>query len=294
MEINRLFGMLKMNGNDKLHKMEVPKKDISYLEQGGGLDTVEFSSVKKQNWQTIAEEWREYTDSIWGKPEPEFSSREEREHYWITYYDNYINYCDRVLACDDLPEDMKAEWQRMKSNAMVDRNNHYRDLNNWKKENNMQTESFNDVYAEMCNNVPDRTTTIDEKRLALSYINRMLSCQNIPNAEYWQNKKAVIEMEIQNIENSKVQSGTEQVADVWNEFSEFIDKYFGSINDNMTIEEKYENRLTYYSTYKSFIQRLLNCTDITENLRQEYLRMDANANLDLSRWQIEYVRNRNY
>ena len=64
-------------------------------------------------------------------------------------------------------------------------------------------ESFNDVFAEMTKNLPDSTTTIDEKISAIAYINRLLACDDIPNTNYWQNKKDVIEMEILNIKNEQ-------------------------------------------------------------------------------------------
>ena len=292
--INNLSGIKNLFlPNKELKKAELQQKEKALLEQGGGFDVVDFSTNKTQGWQDIAKEWKEYTDSIWNKPEPNFNSREEREQYWISYYDKYIEYCDKVLSCSDLPETEKSEWTRMKNNAFVDRNNHYRDLNNWKNDNGAKTESFNDVFAEMRNKVPDRTSTIGEKRLALSYIDRMLSCDDIPNAEYWQNKKNVIEMEIQNIKNTEVVSKKEKIADVWKEFSNFTNKYFGSINDNMSMEEKYENRVSYYNAYKTFIKRFMNCSDITETQRAEYSKMESYADSDLHNWELDYQRYKN-
>ena len=50
-------------------------------------------------------------------------------------------------------------------------------------------ENFRSVYNEMSENVPDSTSTIEEKQRAIEYINRMLNCPDIPNPEYWENKK---------------------------------------------------------------------------------------------------------
>ena len=75
--------------------------------------------------------------------------------------------------------------------------------NNNKRYENIKTESFNDVLEEMRANVPDSTKTLSEKRLAISYIERMLSCDDIPNPEYWQNKMDIIEQEIKDIENQQ-------------------------------------------------------------------------------------------
>ena len=70
-------------------------------------------------------------------------------------------------------------------------------------ENKTESEKFADVYKELCDNVPDRTTTTEEKELALSYIDRMLACDDISPelANYWTNKKTIIQNEIQTIKN---------------------------------------------------------------------------------------------
>lgn len=56
---------------------------------------------------------------------------------------------------------------------------------------NKNSEKFMDVKAELDKNVPDRTSTIEEKELAISYIDRMLACDDISDdlKTYWQNKK---------------------------------------------------------------------------------------------------------
>ena len=76
------------------------------------------------------------------------------------------------------------------------------------------SEKFEDVLAEFRQNVPDVTTTIEEKELAISYIDRLLACSDITPElkEYWTEKKTEIEQEIQAIktmEDSAVEQGTE-------------------------------------------------------------------------------------
>lgn len=70
---------------------------------------------------------------------------------------------------------------------------------------NKKTESFKDVFKEFSQNVPDRTTTLAEKDLAISYINRLLECDDItPDLKnYWTEKKTVIESEMQAIKNEQ-------------------------------------------------------------------------------------------
>lgn len=201
--IDRLFGLSEVQQNQQSQRLEKPDKGISWLEVGGGFDTVSFSTNKG--------------------------------------------------------------------------------------------EKFADVRAEMDKNVPDRTTTIEEKESAISYIDRMLECSDItPEMKnYWTNKKNVIEMEIQSIKNEQTAGSGEKIEDVWKEFSEFTNKYFNSINDNMTMEEKYENRVAYYNMYRTFIARFMNCSDITEEQRAEYSQMEYNANHDLSNWERDFERYKN-
>ncbi len=145
----------------------------------------------------VANEWQEFTDKYWNKT-PEFDNTADRVEYYRSYYNMYISFCDRALACSDITEESRSEWTRMKNNALFDLNNHNRDLNRYDKENNIETESFKDVYKEFERNVPDSTTTVPEKKLAISYIERMLSCDDIPNSFriYWQNKEASIKNEL--------------------------------------------------------------------------------------------------
>lgn len=155
-----------------------------------------------------------------------------------------------------------------------------------------KNESFKEVFEEMRAELPDRTTTIEEKNIAINYINRMLACDDIPDdlKQYWQNKKEVIEMEIQNIKNEqKNKVGGETVKEVWREFSVFVNKYF-ELNDNLSMDEKFENRMAYYSTYLSFCQRFLACTDVTEEQRIEYHQMMNNAHRDIANWEADYNR----
>ncbi len=155
-------------------------------------------------------------------------------------------------------------------------------------------EAFQDVFNEMQMKVPDRTTTVEEKELAISYIDRMLACDDISDdlKNYWQNKKEVIEMEILNIKNeSKAKKGGETVKEVWKEFSSFIDSHF-EFNRNLNFEDQFENRMAYYSTYKSFCMRLLACNDVSEEQRAEYNRMMQNADKDVAKWKADFLRKR--
>lgn len=162
---------------------------------------------------------------------------------------------------------------------------------------NKNSEKFMDVKAELDKNVPDRTSTIEEKELAISYIDRMLACDDISDdlKTYWQNKKNVIEQEIQNIKNEKAIAKTdnsEKSDDIAKEFMRFIDKYFTRAdNRNLQTQDKLEYKITYYNTYLSYCRRVLNCSDITEEQKTEFKQMMQFALNDLNNWksmQTEY------
>lgn len=162
---------------------------------------------------------------------------------------------------------------------------------------NKSSEKFMDVKAELDKNVPDRTSTIEEKELAISYIDRMLACDDISDdlKTYWQNKKNVIEQEIQNIKNEKAIAKTdnsEKSDDIAKEFMRFIDKYFTRAdNRNLQTQDKLEYKITYYNTYLSYCRRVLNCSDITEEQKTEFKQMMQFALNDLNNWksmQTEY------
>lgn len=149
---------------------------------------------------------------------------------------------------------------------------------------NSSAEKFEDVFKEFDRNVHDSTSTIEEKSLAIKYIDRMLACDDIPDdlKIYWQNKKEIIQMEIQNINNEQKTGSAEKVSDVWNEFTNFINNFFESLDDKLSNDDKRENRLTYYRTYISFCNRLLSCTDITSEQKAEYYQMISSAYSDIA------------
>ncbi len=148
---------------------------------------------------------------------------------------------------------------------------------------NNKSEKFKEVCADFHQNVPDSTSTIAEKELAISYINRMLACEDIPDdlKIYWQNKKAIIQMEIQNIKNDKNIGSGEKVAEVWTEYKEFIQKYQGNINTNMSADEQYEYLMTYNRTGQSFTTRLMNCIDVTKEQLVDFKEMYKNFENDI-------------
>ena len=157
--------------------------------------------------------------------------------------------------------------------------------------NSNKSEKFEDVFAEFDKNVPDCTSTITEKELAISYIDRMLACDDISDdlKVYWQNKKSVIKMEIQSIKNEETKDTGEKVNDVWNEYEKFVNKYQGKVNDNLSAEDKYEYSMTYNKTAQSFIKRLMNCADVTDEQLYNYKQMYQNFENDMQNCRRDFM-----
>ncbi len=162
-----------------------------------------------------------------------------------------------------------------------------------------KTEKFSDVKAEMDENVPDQTSTIEEKEKALEYINRMLACDDISPEmnNYWTNKKNIIEMEIQNIKNTQQKGQYENWQSVAEEYNAFTSQYLGKEPQFNSTPERAEYWVTFYTTCQSFIQRILNSKDVPEDVRSNFLndysnlQNDINNHLrDLDRYNAEKTR----
>ena len=129
-----------------------------------------------------------------------------------------------------------------------------------------KSERFQDVFEEMKQNVPDRTTTIEEKELAISYIDRMLACSDItPELKsYWENKKVIIQNEIQNIKNEQLMGQDTDFATLEEEFWNYSNSVWNRPVEFDNVPDRVEYWLSYYNTCISYIDRLLSCEGITD------------------------------
>lgn len=182
-----------------------------YWQNKKDIITQEIQNIKNEDKvgsgekvEDVLKEFTEFTNEFWNKQLDSSLLPQEYNEYYFAYYNTYISFCDRFLTCTDLTPEQKTEYENMRMYGMRDLNYHHRDLNRYNTEQGNNAEKFDDVFAQMQQNVPDSTTTTTEKELAISYIDRMLSCPDIPNPEYWKNKKTVIGMEIQRIEQNKM------------------------------------------------------------------------------------------
>ena len=215
-------------------------------------------------------------------------------------YNTCISYIDRLLNCEDITDEQRAEYTSMRSSMLFDANNHKTDLNRYNSENGNKTEQFRDVINEMRANVPDSTSTIDEKQLALSYINRMLSCDDIPNPSYWENKKRIIEMEIQNIKNSEKNNSDGSWKDTAKELDNFREEYWyqnvildAKNFDKLSFEDAQEYLITVKRTIISFIDKILNCSDLPADARKGYESLRTKYVKDMNSYIAESALHRN-
>ena len=163
------------------------------------------------------------------------------------------------------------------------------------------SESFNDVFKEFQQNVPDSTSTISEKELAISYINRLLECSDItPELKnYWTEKKEVIESEIQRIKNEQVQGSNQNYNNIQDELNAYVDNYRANYPDKFTSSEaRVELNLAYNMTCISYYEKMMNCADATVEQKEycqtqiNYHRRDMNYHLvDLNRANKEQNKN---
>ena len=113
-----------------------------------------------------------------------------------------MSYLNRILACDVLPEDARTYFEQEINHYNAEKQSRLGEINWYKQNQGTKTESFKNVLEEMRNCVPNRTSTVEEKELALGYIKRMLSCDDIPNGarSFWKNQMNTIKQEIENFD----------------------------------------------------------------------------------------------
>lgn len=144
-------------------------------------------------------------------------------------------------------------------------------------------EKFDDVYREFSANVPDRTSTLDEKRLAISYINRFLNCEDIePKVKnYWMNKKTIIQNEMILIKHEQ-QKTPDNLQQLENEFWSYSNEIWNREVEFENIEDRVEYWCSYYLVCISYIDKILNCKDLPDNKKQEYVELKKGMEFDLN------------
>ena len=183
------------------------KKNVIDMEIRAMLNQQQINT--NENWKDVANEFDEFSQIYWvenvlkGNAGLDKLAYNDAQMYYYTATVSMLTYCNRILSCHDLPQNEQKYYKDLKMMFQTNLNLYHTVSNNNKRYENIKTESFNDVLEEMRANVPDSTKTLSEKRLAISYIERMLSCDDIPNPEYWQNKMDIIEQEIKDIENQQ-------------------------------------------------------------------------------------------
>lgn len=112
---------------------------------------------------------------------------------------------------------------------------------------NTGKESFKKVYEEFNQKVPDRTTTIEEKELALSYIERILNSDaDADTKAYWQSNAIVIKAEIAKIKQDQAIKNVDEIVissktDVIENVQEFYKSLEMAHNTLMSVWERAES-----------------------------------------------------
>ena len=250
------------------------KKDVIQME----IQTIknEQQAGKDSNYQDVVEEYNNFIQQHWCDNYPQERNEKleflDSEEYGLTFYNTCVSYLNRILACNDLPQEARNHFEQEISHWNAEKQSRLGEINWYKQNHNIKTESFKNVFEEMSKNVPDRTTTIEEKRLAISYIKRMLCCDDIPSdlKEYWSNKRDIIQMEIESIKNQEKSKENEKTNDVQKEFNKFLEKFSKQPSDKLSDSDKKEYNITFMRTCISFYQRLLGCEDLSDELAAEY------------------------
>lgn len=240
----------------------------------------EQKNNKNEKWEDIAKEFSNFTDKYWVKNVLNHKSNldnlefNDAQEYYNTVRRTMISFCDRILNSSNLPNDKKEYYTNLKNDFHCDLNSYAADTNNYNKMHNQKTERFDDVFTEMSNNIPSQTSTINEKQLALSYIERLLSCDDIPNEGYWKNKSDVIKMEIaaiQNLEITGENTTTTSFKKAIENYNDFAQEYWNKKPKVDNIEDKTEYWITYHKTCQTYIQKILDYNTLPNDMRENFL-----------------------
>lgn len=224
---------------------------------------------ESENWLDIAKEWKAFVDANWND-----GNLPDADAY-IAYFEKYIEYMDRILACDNLPEEEKAEYERMKNNATRDLENNKKDKANeewlsiareWKS---FAEANWNDGYF------PSYEARVEYFEKYIDYMDKILDCDSLPDenrAEYERMK----ENATRDLENTlREGNGESNYQDVLKE----IDTRFSDINNIPTLTGK---RIA-----KALIQKLLKCEDIPSMAKIMYSNILETLENDIKQMRLD-------
>lgn len=135
------------------------------------------------------------------------------------------------------------------------------------------TESYEDILEEF-RNAYGEGRSLEQAKLGIEYMNKLLACEDLPanmRADFEAQKQGY-EMMLAEFENYEKMGCGEKVNDVWKEFENFISKY-NNDPEGASYNAGTEYWLAYHESCMSFYQRLLQCDDLTEELKTKYNRM---------------------
>ena len=273
--------MLSFEEFDKNQDGKISDGELDSLFKEIGLDTVEFSTVDKKGDKEVTKEeydtWeqeikmQEAVNQFSGQIAKDFiGSNSKLAPQVMSELKDFVNefivsYKQEGGKISEMAkkfaEILPDKYEEIKSSFLSDAADNKKEVK----------ESFRQVRKEMSENVPDSTSTYEEKELAIKYIDRMLACDDIPNdaKAFWTNQRAVIKEE----QSHCLPKEPRELAEAWKDYVEenWHDGDFPSV----------EKRIEYFETYIDFMDKILACDNVPPELRAEFKRMREGAVQDL-------------
>lgn len=269
-------------------KIEIQREIDAIKQMNADNDSQTNSSGEK-----IADVWAEFCEFVDANRPADNSDLYACQAYSRTC----LEYLERLLACSDIddPQNAKAKQDYLEQKAWHEQV--LTDIDRALAERKENEDNFDFVLPEMIANVPQVTTTLEEKELAISYIDKLLACENNPDPEYWQNLKSILEQEIVEIKNRDKIGNGQNFATILHEFSQYTSKYSRSSDSFANENQKDMYQYSYHSTCVSFYQRLLASSDATPELIatwQEEMKVHQQALAELEKAHEESVNSESY
>ncbi len=176
-----------------------------------------------------------------------------------------IEYIDRILK-SDANDEIKGYWSQKKIEIQGE-------IARIKAEQGSTSNmpEFEKLYAEMSANVPDSTTTIEEKNLVLEYIQKIMDSDATPNIKkYWQGQADTIRSEINQMKKAEKNSNSEKKSNTVDNSNQ--PKYYEIISEMRKYVPAPAETLEEKELAMEYIEKLLDTDDISTRDKDNWTR----------------------
>ena len=190
-----------------------------------------------------------------------------------------IEYIDRILK-SDANDEIKGYWSQKKIEIQGE-------IARIKAEQGSTSNmpEFEKIYAEMSANVPDSTTTIEEKNLMLEYIQKIIDSDATPDIKkYWQGQADTIRSEINQMKKAEKITNSEKNSNTVDNSNQ--PKYYEVISEMRKYVPVPAETLEEKELAMEYIEKLLNTDDIPTRDKYNWTRTAK----ELSK-EIEIIKN---